>query len=261
MGLGCGQTLSDASTTRPGRGMPSPAASAGAPTVLRAPTPTVAPSAPPPPSQPPARDPWADFGRADTDPENDFAVGPPETPEDCHERLVAADVSFKPAPLPLTKTRAGFSCGAQQAVVYLGSPSGVKYVPAPVVSCGMALALARFDASLQEHAVAVYGKRVRRVRHLGTYSCRNMARFKSWVSEHSYANAIDIQSIVLESWRTISVISYERAPGSEDTRFLHELAKDLVERDVFSVILTPAYDALHRDHFHLDLARYRVDGT
>jgi hypothetical protein len=30
---------------------------------------------------------------------------------------------------------------------------------------------------------------------------------------------------------------------------------------VFSVVLTPYWDALHRDHFHLDLARYRVDGT
>lgn len=241
--------------------MPPPRASAGALTARRAaPAATIEP-----PAQVPAsaalRQPWADFGRADTDPENDFTVGPPETPEDCRERLTRAEVSFRPATLPLKTTRTGFSCGAEQAVVYLGSPSGVKYVPAPVVSCGLALALARFDESLQEHAVAVYGKRVRRVRHLGTYSCRKMARFATWVSEHSYANAIDIQSIVLESWRTISIKSYGRAPGSDDARFLHELAKDLVERDVFSVVLTPAYDALHRDHFHLDLARYRVDGT
>jgi len=27
------------------------------------------------------------------------------------------------------------------------------------------------------------------------------------------------------------------------------------------VVLTPFFDRLHRDHLHLDLARYRVDGT
>jgi hypothetical protein len=43
--------------------------------------------------------------------------------------------------------------------------------------------------------------------------------------------------------------------------FLRSLARRLYDEDVFSVVLTPFFDALHRDHFHLDLARYRLDGT
>lgn len=206
-------------------------------------------------------EPWLDFGRADSALDNDFTVGPPESPPDCHERLLAAGVKFKPAELPVRTTASGSVCGAEQTVIYLGSKHGVRYSPAPLVTCGMALALARFDEVVQRGAEATLGSRVRSVRHLGTYSCRKMARFPGWISEHSYANAIDIQSFVLESWRSVKVTSYQRANATAETRFLREAARALYDEGVFSVVLTPAYDRLHHDHFHLDLARYRVDGT
>lgn len=208
-----------------------------------------------------AAPPWLGFGRADTALDNDFTVGPPDSPPDCHERLTTEGVRFKPADLPVHTTRSGSVCGAEQAVVYLGSKHGVRYAPAPVVTCGMALALARFDDAVQAHAVSAFGSRVRSVRQLGTYSCRKMARFPGWVSEHSYANAIDIQSFVLESWRTVKVTSYQKSDSAPEARFLRGLARALFDEGVFSVVLTPAYDRLHHDHFHLDLARYRVDGT
>ncbi len=210
---------------------------------------------------PAAPQPWPDFGRADTALDNDFTVGPPESPPDCHERLKAAEVRFKPAALPVRETRGGSICGAEDAVLYLGSKHGVRYSPAPIVSCGMALALARFDEVVQLQAAENLGSRVRSVHQLGTYSCRKMARFPRWVSEHSYANAIDIQSFVLESWRTVKVTSYQRSEAAPETRFLRGVARALFDDAVFSVVLTPAYDRLHHDHFHLDLARYRVDGT
>jgi hypothetical protein len=33
------------------------------------------------------------------------------------------------------------------------------------------------------------------------------------------------------------------------------------DEEVFSHVLTPFFNAAHRNHFHLDLARYRGDGT
>lgn len=39
----------------------------------------------------------------------------------------------------------------------------------------------------------------------GTYNCRKMARF-DWVSEHAYANAIDIRAVTLKNGRTLSVL-------------------------------------------------------
>jgi hypothetical protein len=85
------------------------------------------------------------------------------------------------------------------------------------------------------------------------------------VSEHSFANAIDVRSFRLEDGRSVSVERHFGRPGTEPTtpegRFLRDLAHRLYDEGVFSVVLTEFFDRLHRDHFHLDLARYRIDGT
>jgi hypothetical protein len=85
------------------------------------------------------------------------------------------------------------------------------------------------------------------------------------VSEHSYANAIDVRSFTLQNGRRISVLEHfgklDGEPRSAEGRFLRSLSRRLHDDGVFSVVLTRYFDELHRDHFHLDLARYRVDGT
>jgi hypothetical protein len=127
------------------------------------------------------------------------------------------------------------------------------------------LALARFEAVVQEEASAAFGKPVARIEQGGTYSCRRMSRFQNMVSEHSYANAIDIKAFVLVNGQRVSVLrdfgSVDIEPTAAKGRFLRTLSRRLFDEGVFSVVLTPFWDALHRDHFHLDLARYRVDGT
>ncbi len=84
-----------------------------------------------------------------------------------------------------------------------------------------------------------------------------MARF-DFVSEHSYANAIDVRSFTLENGRRISVADHFGTLTAEartaEARFLRSLAHRLYDDGVFSVVLTRYYDELHRDHFHLDLA-------
>lgn len=148
--------------------------------------------------------------------------------------------------------------------MYRGPKGGVRWSSAPIVSCGMALALGRFEAVVAEVANAELGSRVVRIEHGGTYNCRKMARF-DMVSEHSYANAIDIRSFRLADGRTVSVERHfgraGKEPRSQEARFLHALARRLYDDAVFSVVLTEYFDRLHRDHFHLDLARYRIDGT
>ena len=70
---------------------------------------------------------------------------------------------------------------------------------------------------------------------------------------------------MLSDGRRISVLRHfgalDREPATANARFLRELARRLYDEAVFSVVLTPYWDALHRDHFHFDMARYRVDGT
>jgi hypothetical protein len=52
-----------------------------------------------------------------------------------------------------------------------------------------------------------------------------------------------------------------RPPSTAQARFLRSLAERAYDAGVFSVVLTPFWDKLHAEHFNLDLARYRVDGS
>jgi len=205
-------------------------------------------------------------GSADLDPDNDFTVAPPQPIPDCEARLTAAGVKYHTTTLPLRENQKGqYVCGAAQVVIYERGPGGISYNAQPLLSCGMALALARFELSLQRESEQALGSRVRRIRQGGTYSCRKMARFSNMVSEHSYANAIDLYAFTLEDGRTLSVASDFGKPEVEPTRlesrFLRELARKTFDTGLFSVVLTPFWDKLHSNHFHVDLARYRVDGT
>jgi len=195
-----------------------------------------------------------------------WVTGPPEPRPDCVEALKAAGVKFGEAKIPVrTIKNSDRVCGAEQVVVYKGSPAGIRYEPAPVLTCTMAISLARFDGLVQAEATRALGTRVTRIRHLGTYACRGMAKFPGWPSEHSYANAIDVSTFVLKNGREISVARHfeatEDAPKKKEADFLRALATRSFEEDVFSSVLTPYFNAQHRDHFHLDLARYRINGT
>lgn len=218
-------------------------------------------------AEPSALPPERIWGRADLDTENDDVVAPPDAVPDCHALLDAAGLKYRKAELPLKQiVRDVPTCGCHDAVTVTHTPMGMKLAPPAVVSCQMALALVRLEVVIQELALAHLGERVRTLHQGGTYSCRKMARF-DLVSEHSYGNAIDVFSFTLESGKKVSVLSdfgdlgvdTETLPSKG--KFLRNLASAVYDRDLMSVSLSPYWDALHRDHFHFDMARYRVDGS
>ena len=195
---------------------------------------------------------------------DDAIVGPPEPLEACEQRLADAGVHFESSRLVVHENRSGITCGAPQVVRYSSGPGKISWTGKPKVACPVALALARFELVVQEEAERHLGRSVRKIRHMGTYNCREMAAYPGWVSEHSYANAIDVRSFTLAGGKEITVLGNYGEPGEPQTpaeRFLQAVARRTVDEDVFSVTLTPAFDRLHRNHFHLDMARYRVDGT
>lgn len=202
---------------------------------------------------------------ADLNPLNDDVVAPPELIEGCEDKLRALGVTFTHADLPVKEGNAKRpTCGAPQAVVYLRGPAKIRYNSAPVLSCGMALGLARFEQVLNEEAKRHLGQEVARIEQGGTYNCRKMARFKL-VSEHSYANAIDVRSVTLKNGRNLSVLrtfgKLEAEPKRPEARFWRDVTHRMYDEGTFSVVITPFFDALHKDHIHLDQARYRVDGS
>ncbi len=202
---------------------------------------------------------------ADVDPDNDEVVAPPGPLAECEAKLAQAGVKFAHADLPLRQQKQGFSCGSEQVVVYRSGPGKIRYNSAPLMTCSMALALAEFELVLQDEAQKRLGKRVSRIEQGGTYNCRRMSRFKNMVSEHSYANAIDLRSFTLSDGQRLSVLrhfgSLTRAPTDVRSLMLRAVARRAFDEGLFSVVLTPYFDNLHRDHFHLDMARYRLDGT
>jgi hypothetical protein len=200
------------------------------------------------------------------DPQNDDIVAPPAPIADCEEQLRKLGVEFKTRELPRRKgARGQIVCGAEQVVIYRRGPGNIRYNGSPLLTCSMAIGLAEFERIVQEEAKLRFGSGVARIEHGGTYSCRKMVRFANMLSEHSFANAIDIKSLTLRNGRKLSVLRHFGKLDSEPTKpegiFLRGLARRLYDEQVFSVVLTPFWDKLHRDHFHFDMARYRVDGT
>jgi hypothetical protein len=202
---------------------------------------------------------------ADLQPDNDEIVAPPELISDCEAQLRAAGVEFTPTELPVKPGNARRpTCGAPQAVIYRKGPGKFRYNSAPIVSCSMALGLARFEQVMSEEAERHLGQSIARVEQGGTYNCRKMARF-ALVSEHSYANAIDVRSVTLKNGRKLSVLATfgrtDVEPTKPEARFWRAVTRRLYDEGAFSVVITPFFDGLHKDHIHLDQARYRVDGT
>ncbi|AZF04083.1 extensin family protein [Pseudomonas sp. R5-89-07] len=126
-----------------------------------------------------------------------------------------------------------------------------------LASCPLAVAFALFERhSLQPAAQAIYGQAVTRVDHLGSFACRNVYnRADGRLSQHASANALDIAGFRLANGRSVSVL--EDWPGEgTDARFLRQLRDGAC--NAFNVVLSPDYNAAHRNHFHLDMGRWWV---
>jgi hypothetical protein len=126
-----------------------------------------------------------------------------------------------------------------------------------LASCPLAVAFALFERhALQPASQAVYGQAVTRVDHLGSFACRNMYNRENGArSQHASANALDIAGFRLADGRTISVLK-DWPKDNRDAQFLHQVRDGAC--DMFSVVLSPDYNAAHRNHFHLDVGPWWV---
>ncbi|MBP7337614.1 extensin family protein [Niveispirillum sp.] len=99
------------------------------------------------------------------------------------------------------------------------------------------------------------------VRHLGTYACRAVRTDRGEGgrrSQHATANAIDIAAITLADGRE-TVLARDWAEGDgagPRALFWRDAHKGAC--GIFRTVLGPEYNALHRDHFHLDMARFGI---
>ncbi|AEA67212.1 extensin-like domain-containing protein [Pseudomonas brassicacearum] len=126
-----------------------------------------------------------------------------------------------------------------------------------LASCPLAVAFALFERhGLQPAAAAVYRQKVTRVDHLGSFACRNMyGRENGSRSQHATASALDIAGFRLADGRTVSVLK-DWPKDNADARFLRQARDGAC--DMFSVVLSPDYNAAHRNHFHLDVGPWWI---
>ena len=169
---------------------------------------------------------------------------------ECRALLGRAGISYTALP-----PRDEGQCGYQDAVRFRpGGAVQIALAPRDLgTRCPVAAALALWEWHVvQPAALEHFGSQVAAIDHLGSYSCRRMYRRPdaAW-SEHATANAIDIAGFRLEDGTRISVLDdwAEDGPRSAFLRDVRDGACDL-----FATVLSPDYNAAHRDHLHFDQA-------
>jgi hypothetical protein len=174
--------------------------------------------------------------------------GAPEnlTGRACLARLAAGEVDYR----PLSGVHAAApACQVDTAVRV--SRVKARFDHPATMSCALAARLDDFERDVvQPLAFDELGRRVSRIDHLGSFSCRGINGGHSRLSQHALGQAIDIAGFRLADGSTVSVERDWSEPGPK-RHFLRHLARRACQ--YFSVVLTPNSDRHHYNHLHLDI--------
>ncbi|MGF1954234.1 extensin family protein, partial [Lactococcus lactis] len=89
-----------------------------------------------------------------------------------------------------------------------------------------------------------------RVESFGTYACRaTIGTATTRLSGHAIANAVDIGGFILADGRRVTVLADWNGPDPAVREFLRVVHASACKR--FGTVLSPDYNAAHRNHFHL----------
>jgi len=143
-------------------------------------------------------------------------------------------------------------CGWTVARVVYGSDTATLRPGEANMQCPLAIGtymwLREIDILAQKHL----GSQLRKIHHVGTYSCRRQNGNSSgrW-SEHAFANAWDITGFELVDGRVISVLKDWNGRDKKRRKFLRDSRDQACK--IFRVTLSPDYNKAHHDHFHVDM--------
>jgi hypothetical protein len=172
-----------------------------------------------------------------------LAVG--RDPARCRAALAVAGIGFEPVADRTQGQCRVTGAGRLGQGLAAFSPAG------PVMTCREALALAVWERqSVVPAARRDLGQPVTAVEHFGTYACRPIRGDRAHLSQHAFANAIDVAGFKLADRTELSVLKdYRRDDGRG--RFLRKVHADGCR--VFGHSLGPDFNADHKDHLHLDM--------
>jgi hypothetical protein len=170
----------------------------------------------------------------------------------CLSNLKSNNVSF--AALP--DKNYGGGCSATNSVSLLNI--GTKVTNLGPMTCTLASGFTDWTRDIVRPAAKKFlGSGLARIETSGTYSCRRVGGNGS-LSQHAYANAVDVFAFVTEDGRKISVLGGWNG-NADEQKFLRHLHKEACGR--FGTVLGPSYNREHANHFHFDMAASRINGT
>ncbi|MDX2308861.1 MAG: extensin family protein [Hyphomicrobium sp.] len=151
-------------------------------------------------------------------------------------------------------------CGAARPFSVTAAGGGrVTMRPAALLRCPMIPQVERWVAKVVEPSAQYYfGAPLVEMKVAASYACRPINHQSGGrLSEHGYANALDISEFILADGRKITVKAGWW--GSERERLFLRAVHDGACQN-FTTVLGPNADRFHHDHFHMDLARHGRDG-
>lgn len=166
--------------------------------------------------------------------------------------------------------KATVKCDASALRTYKGT--SVAYAGSVLVDPAFTERLARFETIVNRVALDVYGRPPSRLLHAGAYACRKSRNRSTRLSEHALGNALDVVGFsfapATKAQRAttpkhaqgafrVTVGQHWNAERSElgrlNRQFLRALADEVVDADVFRVVLGPSHPG-HGDHLHFDMS-------
>lgn len=169
----------------------------------------------------------------------------------CFNVLETSDLKFRRLPDQET----GESCGLFDTALL--QQSDISYGGGITLKCAALVSLAIWEQhGLQPLAAKFLQQEVVRIKHYGTYACRNINNSKEGRrSQHAYANAIDVAGFILQDGSEISVLKDWQKDTAEG-RFLTAIHQSACQ--YFSSVLGPNYNAAHNNHFHFDQGPFSI---
>jgi len=144
-------------------------------------------------------------------------------------------------------------CGIKSPV-RVTSVSGVALSQPATMDCTTAKALNNWVKNGVKPIIGRLGGGAVSLQVIAGYSCRTRnSQPGAKISEHGKGRAIDISAINLKNGSSLSVLTgWKKRREGKLLKSLHRAACG-----PFGTVLGPDANRFHRDHFHLDTARYR----
>lgn len=157
--------------------------------------------------------------------------------------------------IPSDPREAKEPCGWDVARLVYGSDNAELLPGEANMQCPLSVATFLWLREVDAIAQKRFDQPLANVHHMGSYSCRRQRGNGSgrW-SEHAFANAWDVAGFELADGTLITLLNGWNSDDKAVRAFLRDVRHEACR--VFNVVLSPDYNAAHRDHFHVDMGPY-----